>query len=204
MKSFEKDELKVAFVLFFVIVFFSQNLIINIFCFIITIIVTFGMWFFRNKHFPSSNSNPIEFSHKIFAILCCAVLFFVTIARILNNQLNSPLEIYWILFLSWNAIIWGIVAIYLSIHKKNISFLEGLRNSLFFFYGLSVKKKGIAFIGSLILGGIPTYYVTKLSQEKIILVPIFFIGVITLTIFSSFIAIPKKISYEEKETFHSS
>lgn len=123
------------------------------------------------------HGHSVERSRIAMALLSAWVLGVLCLHRIQLAQISSadrtPTDVYWILFLGWYCIVCTVIALYLmwlwnawsQKESKHIPFFDGLVASLFFYHGLSKKKRIITYIAAFWLGGLPSYVAIRLTPE---------------------------------------
>lgn len=192
---YHKDELKVVAVFIILVWFFSRSAILSslVLSFIgVSLIVLYTFRFTRvlvhvRKGFPLADrwlqhveprlilTSP-DRSRIAMTVLSCVVLGVLCIHRVSlalsNTAVESPTDIYWILFLAWYWVVWTLMLGYFIFRwwrarkqsgEARDLFLEGLVASMFFYHGIPTKQRIITFTAGFLLGGVPTYFATNLE-----------------------------------------
>ncbi len=84
---------------------------------------------------------------------------------------STPEDLYWILFLGWYFLVCSVIAIYCiwiwgriwQNPELRIPILDGLVASFFFYHGLSKKNRVVTFAMGFFLGGVPTFFATRIN-----------------------------------------
>ena len=85
----------------------------------------------------------------------------------------SPSDIYWILVLSWYFVVCSVITLYLlwiwgrtwEIPQMRSPLMDGLVASFFFYHGLSRRNRIVTFVAGFLLGGVPSFFATRLRPE---------------------------------------
>lgn len=122
------------------------------------------------RHLPPLAWDRSRFYYSFWSVVILAVLFAHRLELAMSvPEYASPLDVYWILFLGWYALVWTAVTVYLLIkwrlraRPENHPFWEGLVGSMYFYHGLPMKSRLITFAAAFVLGGVPTAVAVTLS-----------------------------------------
>ncbi len=123
------------------------------------------------RHLPPLAWDRSRVYYSVWSVAVLAVLFAHRIELALSvPEYASPLDIYWILFLGWYALVWAAVSVYLMIKWRlraspvKHPFWEGLVGSMYFYHGLPPKSRLITFVAAFLLGGVPTAVAVTLDS----------------------------------------
>jgi hypothetical protein len=190
------EEWQVIFVILCLVVFFSRTIWLSIGLIFSILFSFFVLYLFRvieaflgaRSLYPKLlqryrefknvlHGHSIERSRIAMAILASTVILVLLVYRIDLASTDpadaTPTDIYWILFLSWYALVCTVSTAYLSWLWRNwvrhlsvrIPLMDGMVASLFFFHGLNKKERLVTYVATFFFGGVPSFFALRLSTD---------------------------------------
>ena len=127
-----------------------------------------------------------------------------------NGEYSTPSDRYWTLLLAWYLLLFLVIAVYLAVvwvkqfkykDRLHIPFFEGLVGSTFFYHGLPTKSRWITFFAGFLLGGVPSFFATRIlpaDPQGIMYANVLTIGIVTLTIGGALYTMGWQMAFEAR------